>query len=100
MLRDNQKWTIATVGDGFSKIVNAADGKALEAGDNTADMAPFTGADNQLWKVAAASDGSFSIVSKSNKLALTATRQIKPGNGIALQDFTGAAAQFWAIVAP
>jgi arabinan endo-1,5-alpha-L-arabinosidase len=100
MLRDNQQWTITPAGNGFSKIINAADGKALEAADSTADMAPFTGGDNQLWKVAAAGDGSFTIAAKSNQLALTATRQIKLGNGIALQDFTGDDTQRWAIVAP
>lgn len=101
MLRDNQKWTITPVSDGFCKILNAADGKALEAGDGTADMAPFTGADNQLWKVASAGDGSYSIVSKSSKLALTAGLvQLKSANGITLQTLTGDATQEWDIDTP
>lgn len=101
MLRDNQKWTITPVGGGFCKIINAADGKALEAGDGTADMAPFTGADNQLWKVAPSGDGGYSIASKLNKLALTTgLMQLKSANGIALRDFTDDATQHWAIAAP
>jgi hypothetical protein len=63
-------------------------------------IAPFTGADNQLWKIDQLSDGGYRIVSKVGKLALTATVNIDPGNGVALQPFTGGDAQHWVLVAP
>jgi hypothetical protein len=72
----------------------------LEAADVTLGIAPFNGAENQLWKIDQLSDGSYRIASKVNKLALTATFKIRPGNGIALQTFTGDDAQRWVIVAP
>jgi arabinan endo-1,5-alpha-L-arabinosidase len=90
-------------GGGFYKIINAADGNGLEAAVGTVPqcgIAPFTGADDQLWEIDQLSDGSYRIASKAGKLVLTATVKIKPGNGIALQTFTGDDSQRWVITAP
>ena len=100
LVHDNQKWIIAPADGGLYKIVSAAGENVLEAADVTLGIAPFNGAENQLWKIDQLSDGSYRIASKVNKLALTATFKIRPGNGIALQTFTGDDAQHWVIVAP
>jgi arabinan endo-1,5-alpha-L-arabinosidase len=99
-VRDYQKWTMTPTGGGFYKIIDATDGNGLEAADGTVEVMPFTGADNQLWKIDQLADGSYRIASKDNKLALAATIKTKPGNGIALQSFTGDDTQRWVIAAP
>jgi len=100
LVHDNQKWIIAPASDGFYKIISVAGEDGLEATGKTADVAPFTGTDNQLWKIDQLNDGSYRIAPKAGKLALTATVKTKPGNGIALQPFTGDDAQRWVIAAP
>jgi arabinan endo-1,5-alpha-L-arabinosidase len=109
LIRDNQKWTITPAGGRFYKIVGVTGGKALAAAaaypeDNAAgaavEIAPFTGADKQWWKIDQLSDGSYRIASKANRLAITALAKVKPGNGIALQAFTGDDAQRWVLSAP
>jgi arabinan endo-1,5-alpha-L-arabinosidase len=100
LARDNQKWTMTPAGGGFYKISGAEGANVLETTDGTVDVAPFTGADNQLWKMDQLNDGSYRIASKASRLALTAMFKIKPGNGIALQTFTGDDAQRWVIDAP
>jgi arabinan endo-1,5-alpha-L-arabinosidase len=103
LARDNQKWTMTPAGGGFYKITNAAGGNGLEATGGTVPqfgIAPFTGADNQLWKIDQFNDGTYRIASKAGKLVLTATVKIRPGNGIALQTFTGDDSQRWVITAP
>jgi arabinan endo-1,5-alpha-L-arabinosidase len=100
LVHNDQKWTITPAGGGFHKILSAAGENALEAAEGTAGIAPFTGADNQLWKMDQLGDGSYRIASKAGKLALTATVKIKPGNGVALQPFTGEDAQRWILAAP
>ena len=99
-VRDYQKWTITPAGGGFYKIIDAKEGNALEAADEAPDVAPFTGADNQLWKIDQLADGSYRIASKINKLTLTTAFKIRPGNGVALQSFTGDDAQRWVIAEP
>jgi arabinan endo-1,5-alpha-L-arabinosidase len=100
LVRDNQKWNITIAGGGFYKITSATGENVLTAADETADVAPFSGADNQLWKIDQLADGSYRIASKTGKLALTAAFKTRPGNGIALQPFTGDDAQRWVITAP
>jgi arabinan endo-1,5-alpha-L-arabinosidase len=100
LVHDNQKWNVAPAGDGCYKIVSAAGDNALAATGEVAEVAPFDGADNQLWKIDQLTDGSYRIASKAGKLALTATVKIKPGNGVALQPFTGDDSQRWVIAAP
>jgi arabinan endo-1,5-alpha-L-arabinosidase len=100
LVRENQKWNITPAGSGFYKITDAAGKNVLEAEDAMVDVAPFAGADNQLWKIDQLADGSYRIASKAGKLALAATFKTKPGNGVALQEFTGDAAQRWVIAAP
>ncbi len=99
-VRDYQKWNITSAGHGFYEISSVAATNALETTDGMADLAPFTGADNQLWKIDQLSDGSYRIASKVNRPALTAMVKKKPGNGVALQSFTGDDAQRWAIAGP
>jgi len=107
-VRDYQKWTITPAGGGFYKIINVANGNVLENGlglvgyGEAVDVVPFTGADVQLWKIDQLADGSYRIVPQGgiNKLALTTTIKIKPGNGIALQSFTGDDTQRWVITEP
>lgn len=100
LVRKNQEWKITPAGGGCYKIINASGDKALAAADGTVDMASFTGLDNQLWKLDQLADGSYRIGPKAGKLALTATFKIRPGNGLALQPFTGDAAQRWMIAVP
>lgn len=100
LVHDNQKWNVTPAGGGFYKIISATGRNGLEATGETADVAPFTGADNHLWKIDQLDDGSYRIASKVGELVLTATVKIKPGNGVALQSFTGDAAQQWVIAAP
>jgi hypothetical protein len=61
---------------------------------------PPIGADGQLWKIDQLSDGSYRIASKVTKLVLAATVNMAPGNGTALQPFTGDDAQRWVISVP
>jgi hypothetical protein len=70
------------------------------AADGTVAATPFTGVENQLWKTDQLADGSYRIASKADKLALTATFKTRPGNGVALQPFTGDDAQHWVIAVP
>jgi arabinan endo-1,5-alpha-L-arabinosidase len=99
-VRSYQKWNLAPAGHGFYKIIGDATTNALEAVNRTVELAAFTGADDELWKIDQLTDGSYRIVSKDNKLALTATFTARPGNGGALQPFTGDAAQRWVITEP
>jgi hypothetical protein len=64
------------------------------------ELAPLTGAENQLWKIDQLPDGTYRIASQANKRVLTATIRITPGNGVALEAFTGDDAQRWVITAP
>ena len=120
LAHDDQKWNVTPAGGGFYKIVSAADGNVLGISntpvvDNllfqingSANVEPFTSADNQLWKIDQLSDGSYRIApklnyriaSKHNDPALTATVKINPGNGVALQPFTGDDSQRWVLAAP
>ncbi len=100
LVRENQQWLIAPAGGGLYKITSAAGENVLAAADGTAMLAPFTGEDSQLWKLDQLADGSYRIASKRNRTALTAMFQAKPGNGLALEKFTGDAAQRWTIAAP
>ena len=100
LVRDHQKWNIAAAGGGFYKIAGVDGGNVLAETNGTVEVAPFTGADEQLWKMDQLGDGSYRIASKTGKLVLTATVNIKPGNGIALQTFTGDDTQCWQITKP
>ena len=100
LVHDDQKWNISPAGGGWYKIAGAAGGNGLSAAVGTVTAQPFTGADNQLWKVDQLSDGSYRIASKIGRLALTATMNINPGNGVALQAFTGDDSQRWDVTAP
>ena len=100
LVHDNQKWNIAPAGEGFYKIASAAGEKVLTASGEIVTTAPFTGAENQLWKIDQLTDVSHRIAAKAGKLALTATFKTKPGNGIALEKFTGDDAQRWVITTP
>lgn len=100
LVHENQKWNLAPAGEGFYKILNVAGENALTALDEKVASAPFTGAENQLWKIDQLTDGSYRLASKAGRRALTATMKIKPGNGVALQNFDGDDAQRWIIAAP
>ena len=104
LVQAGQKWVISAAGSGYCKITSAASpdmDKVLEESEGGAvAVAPFVGADRQLWKLDQVSDGSYRIASKADKLALTATFNIKPGNGIALQAYRGDDSQHWVVAAP
>ena len=100
LVRENQKWIIAPAGAGYYRITSAADENVLAAREETAMLAPFTGEDSQLWKLDQLADGSYRLAAKAGKLALTATIKIKPGNGVALEQFNGDDSQRWMIAAP
>jgi arabinan endo-1,5-alpha-L-arabinosidase len=100
LVHDNQKWNLTPAGGGAYKIINASGDKALAAADGMVDVAPFTGADNQLWKIDQLADGSYRIAGETGKIALTATFKTRPGNGVALEPFTGDDAQRWVITLP
>jgi len=100
LVRENQQWTITSAGGGCYQLVAALSGNALAATAETVAAVPFTGADQQLWKLDQLADGSYRIAAKASQLALTATVKTKPGNGVALQPFTGDDRQRWVIAAP
>jgi arabinan endo-1,5-alpha-L-arabinosidase len=100
LARDNQKWTMTPAGGGFYKITPAASTNVLGVSGWMVNVVPSTGGDDQLWKIDQLGDGSYRIVLKADKLALTATVNTKPDNGVALQSFTGDDSQRWVIAAP
>lgn len=103
LIRPPQQWKISPAGGGLYQIAVSDSGEALgaaTAGSGDVELAPFTGAENQLWKLDQLADGSYRIASKLNKRALAATHKINPGNGVALEPFTGDDAQRWVITAP
>ena len=100
LVHDDQKWTVTSAGGGFYKIISSAGTNSLEVAGTVAKLTPFTGADSQLWKIDQLADGSYRIASKAGKLALAATVKINPGNGVALQTFSGDDTQRWVIAAP
>jgi arabinan endo-1,5-alpha-L-arabinosidase len=100
LVHENQQWNLAPAGEGFYKIASAEGENVLTATGDTVTTTPFSGAENQLWKIDQLTDGSQRIAAKTGKLALTATFRAKPGNGLALEKFTGDAAQRWIITAP
>lgn len=100
LVHEDQQWRVTPAGGGFYKISGAADGRVLTAAEGTVRAAPEAGAENQLWKMDQLTDGSYRIASKAGKGALTAMVKIKPGNGLALKDFTGNDTQRWVVAAP
>jgi arabinan endo-1,5-alpha-L-arabinosidase len=93
---DNQKWSIASAGGGFYKIVNAGTGDALgSAGGSSTELAAFTGADGQLWSLDEFPDGGYRIRNKAIRLCLTAA-----GNGVALSAFARDDLHLWTITTP
>ena len=97
---DDQKWTIAPVGGGVYKIVNAGSGDAIgtPAGtDNAAiGLAPYTGADGQLWRLDQFPDGGYRIRNKATGMSLTATG----AGGVAASDFVKDDVHLWTITTP
>jgi arabinan endo-1,5-alpha-L-arabinosidase len=70
---DNQKWTIAAAGGGFSKIINLGSDAAIgTAAGGAIELAPYTGADAQLWRLDQFPDGSYRIRNKATGTSLTA----------------------------
>jgi hypothetical protein len=105
---DNQKWTIAPVGGGFYKIVNAGAGDALGlevgagiggiwegTGQPRVRLSPYTGADGQLWHLDQFPDGGWRIRSKAYAVSLTAT-----AGGVAASDFVKDDWHLWTITTP
>jgi arabinan endo-1,5-alpha-L-arabinosidase len=97
---DDQKWTIAPVGGGVYKIVNAGSGNAIgtPAGtDNAAiGLSPYTGADGQLWHLDQFPDGGYRIRNKATGMSLTATG----AGGVAASDFVKDDVHLWTITTP
>lgn len=103
LIRNQQQWKLSPAGGGLYQIALSSGGEALGTAGSASDgleLALFTGAENQLWKIDQLTDGSYRVASKLNKHSLTATIQTGPGNGVALQPFTGDDAQRWAITPP
>jgi arabinan endo-1,5-alpha-L-arabinosidase len=96
---DNQKWTIAPVGGGFYKIVNAGTGDAIgtPAGtDNAAiGLAPYTGADGQLWRLEQFPDGGWRIRNKTGGSLAAAGGGGVSGSGFVKDDW-----HLWTIATP
>jgi len=94
---DNQKWTIAPTGGGFSKIVNLASGAAMAAGNGGAvELAPYTGADAQMWQLDQFPDGGYRIRNKSSGLSLTAVG----ASGLGASAFVRDDLHLWTITTP
>jgi arabinan endo-1,5-alpha-L-arabinosidase len=93
---DNQKWTIAAMGGGWSKMVNAGSGDALGVTDGAAAAGPYTGGDGQLWKLEEFPDGAYRIWNKASGLSLTAAGR----GGVAAQTFAHDDAHLWTIMTP
>jgi arabinan endo-1,5-alpha-L-arabinosidase len=94
---DNQKWTIAPAGGGFSKIVNLGTGDAIgvEAGGGVG-LAVYTGADGQLWRLDQFPDGGYRIRNKATRLCLTAAG----AGGLAASDFVPDDLHLWTVTTP
>ncbi len=105
---DTQKWTIAPVGGGFYKIVNAATGDAIGAGDAAMGMvsglgavislSPYTGKDWQLWRLDQFPDGGWRIRDKIHGLSL----KMIEGGGVVLSPgpFVRDDLHLWTITTP
>jgi arabinan endo-1,5-alpha-L-arabinosidase len=92
----NQQWTIAPAGNGFYKILNLANGQALEAATSTVHLAPFTSADTQLWQLDQLPDASYRIRNKVTGLTLAAP----DANGVSAAPFTHDDFNTWNITTP
>ncbi len=93
---DNQKWTIAAAGGGFSKIVNAGTGEALGVVGGTATLAAYTGADGQLWRLEEFPDGGYRIWNKGTGTSLTAAGR----DGTTVEKFSRDDMHLWVITTP
>jgi arabinan endo-1,5-alpha-L-arabinosidase len=99
---DNQKWTIAPVGDGFYKIVNAATGDALGSNGivltfgSLIGLTPYTGADSQMWHLDQFPDGGWRIRNKAAGLSLRAGGS----DVVALNPFVQDDWSLWTITTP
>lgn len=97
---DNQKWTLARVGGGFWKIVNAGTGDALGTNGVTlavgmvADVSPYKGTDAQMWRLDEFPDGGWRIRNKATGLNLTA------GGILSLHPFVRDDWHLWTITTP
>jgi arabinan endo-1,5-alpha-L-arabinosidase len=98
--RDHQKWNIAAAGEGFYKILNNANGLALQSVGADVGIAPFTGAEEQLWKLDQVTDGSYRIAAKGSHFALTAFVNARPETSIGLRSSNGDDVQHWVITVP
>ena len=98
---DTQKWTIAPVGGGFYKVLNAGSGDALTAaadkiGQGGVQLAPFSSADLQLWHLDQFPDGGYRVVNKATGLSLTATG----GGNVTVGPFVRDDNHLWTITTP
>ncbi len=99
---DNQKWTIAPVGGGFYKILNAGTGDALGVGLAQPDgpllavtLKPYTGDEVQMWHLDQFPDGGYRVRNKETGLSLTAM-----GGSVALAPFVRGDVELWTITTP
>jgi arabinan endo-1,5-alpha-L-arabinosidase len=94
---DNQKWTIAPAGGGFSKIANSGTGDAIgSAARGGVGLAAYTGADGQMWRLEQFPDGGYRIRNKATGLSLTAA-----GSGaLTASEFVRDDMHLWTVTTP
>ncbi|MCT9929855.1 RICIN domain-containing protein [Planotetraspora sp. A-T 1434] len=98
----NQKWTLASVGDGYYSVTAKHSGKVLTVtgAGKTAGTAvcqsEWTGADHQRFRLQSAGNGFYGLIAKHSGMAVTvAGGQLVSGAGIQTQEWTGADHQLW-----
>lgn len=93
---DNQKWTIASAGGGFYKLLDVASSSAIgTASDGSLALAPFTSTDSQMWRLDQFPDGGYRITNKATGLALTAS-----GATLSATPFVRDDLHLWTITTP
>jgi arabinan endo-1,5-alpha-L-arabinosidase len=94
---DNQKWTIASAGGGFFKLVNAGTGDAIGAATGSAiELAPYTGTDAQMWRLEQFPDGGYRIRNKGTGMSLMSVG----AGGSAAGEFVRDDLHLWTITTP
>jgi len=103
----NQKWVIASTGDGYYTISSVLSGKVLDIRDwSTANGGliqqwTYQSQDNQKWSIVSTGNGAYKIVSKYSGKALDVKdHSLSDGGQIQQWEYQGGANQQWILAAP
>jgi arabinan endo-1,5-alpha-L-arabinosidase len=97
----NQRWGVAPAGDGLYKILNLANGLALEIQTGSSlDLAPFTAVDAQLWYLDQLPGGAYRIRNKATGLVLAAPGIAPDTNAVVATPLSSDDLHTWLIGTP